>query len=235
MTQICPPTSLAVDRSAQGPTGWRRARLPLFIALWLASAAGGSVVLLQFGSRPGPAGPPVLTWPAASSLPRNSDVHTLVVALHPKCPCSRATVRELERLAAACAGRLQFCVLLLRPDGATGDWEHTSLGDAARDLPRSTVVADPAGVEAARFGALTSGHVALYDPRGTLRFTGGVTPARGHAGDNPGSRAIRDLVNGRAAAAASSASAPSTPVFGCPLASTVPQAPRAGKADDVVR
>ena len=51
----------------------------------------------------------------------------------------------------------------------------------------------------------------LYDAGGQLRFSGGITPARGHAGDNAGRSAIVALVE-------SASSAPvETPVFGCSL------------------
>jgi hypothetical protein len=74
-----------------------------------------------------------------------------------------------------------------------------------------TVLDDVDGTEARRFGALTSGQVVVYDADGRLRFSGGITPARGHAGDNAGRSAIIALLEG-----ASSASV-ETPVFGCSL------------------
>jgi hypothetical protein len=58
---------------------------------------------------------------------------------------------------------------------------------------------------------VTSGQTFLYDARGTLLFSGGITGARGHAGDNAGRASIVALLN-RAGAATTS-----TNVFGCSL------------------
>ncbi len=48
----------------------------------------------------------------------------------------------------------------------------------------------------AELGSSTSGQVLLYDPSGRLAFSGGITAARGHVGDNAGSDAIVGLVMG---------------------------------------
>ncbi len=70
---------------------------------------------------------------------------------------------------------------------------------------------DIQGREALRFGAATSGQTLLYDASGRLLFSGGITPARGHAGDNDGSDALLELLSG------GSGRHHQTPVFGCSL------------------
>jgi hypothetical protein len=57
----------------------------------------------------------------------------------------------------------------------------------------------------------TSGQAFLYDAWGHLLFSGGITAARGHIGDNMGRRSVASLVSGKPSALTS------TPVFGCPL------------------
>jgi hypothetical protein len=79
-----------------------------------------------------------------------------------------------------------------------------------------TVLRDDGGVEAARFGAHTSGAVLLYDAGGKLAFNGGITLARGHAGDSPGAERIAALVSGGVPALAAA------PVFGCALEEGAP-------------
>jgi len=72
------------------------------------------------------------------------------------------------------------------------------------------VLRDEDGAEAARFGAATSGTVALYRD-GKLLFNGGITPARGHEGDSFGKeRLVSLLTTGKA-------DRNDAPVFGCSL------------------
>jgi hypothetical protein len=81
------------------------------------------------------------------------------------------------------------------------------------------MVLDRDGAESRRFRTETSGHALLYDAGGRLLFSGGITVARGHAGDNAGLGAIEALVAGEPAARRR------TLVFGCALhdwAATVP-------------
>jgi hypothetical protein len=51
----------------------------------------------------------------------------------------------------------------------------------------------------------------LYDSAGNLLFRGGITSARGHAGDNAGRAAVVSLLT------SDEAEGRDTPVFGCPL------------------
>jgi hypothetical protein len=75
-----------------------------------------------------------------------------------------------------------------------------------------TAVRDDDGVEAARFRATTSGTAALYDARGRLLFTGGLTSARGHEGDSAGLQRIASLLR------TGQADRSDAPVYGCSLA-----------------
>jgi hypothetical protein len=72
---------------------------------------------------------------------------------------------------------------------------------------------DNGGEEAKRFGALTSGHFLLYRPSGELVFKGGITPSRGHRGDNAGLTAAVDWVTG------GKSTTSETKPFGCALVS----------------
>jgi hypothetical protein len=196
--------------------------------LWALLLAGGLLVLWRYEAAPGAAGSAPLHWPAESGLPIRTETtgqYTLLVTLHPHCPCSRATVRELDRLMTRCAGAVHAEVLFVRPQGVPAGWEQTDLWRAAAAIPNASVATDDGGQEAARFGAQTSGQVLLYNPEGRLAFTGGITSSRGHEGDNVGSDTIAAIIRGEArpAAAGSAASGvPSTTVFGCALAGDKP-------------
>lgn len=117
----------------------------------------------------------------------------------------------MERLMAACSGRVSAHIWFIQPEGFDADWVKTDLWHAAAAIPGVEVHMDDQGRTARLFSARTSGQALLYDAEGRLCFQGGITPARGHAGDNPGSDAIAALVKHR------SLSFASTPVFGCAL------------------
>ena len=150
-------------------------------------------------------------WPADSKVERTSGQPAIVVFAHPKCPCTRATIEELAQLMAHAHGRASATVVFVRPEGFAADWEKTDLWRSAARIPGVSVLSDPDGVEAAKFGALASGQTMAYDAQGALRFSGGITAFRGHAGDNAGQSAIASLVmTGKAAI-------DHTSVFGCSL------------------
>jgi hypothetical protein len=62
-----------------------------------------------------------------------------------------------------------------------------------------------------KFGAVTSGQVILFDGAGQRLFAGGITSARGHAGENQGRQMVLALAKGELCAPGA------TPVFGCAL------------------
>jgi hypothetical protein len=130
--------------------------------------------------------------------------------IHPRCPCTQASLAELERLQARLAGQVDLRIVALQPAGEAASWSDTPLIRRAALLPGIQIIADADGRESLRFRAKTSGESLLYDQAGQLVYHGGITAARGHEGDNPGSDALRWLVAGQAAPA-------SCPAFGCPL------------------
>lgn len=181
------------------------------ITLWLLVVGIGLSILLGYENTPGKAAQPLASWPTDSQIQRAPGLATLVMLVHPHCPCSRASIGELALLMAHNQGRLAAYVLFLKPDGFAEDWEKTDLWQSAADIPGVQPLVDFEGVEARRFNSKTSGQTILYDAEGRLLFNGGITIARGHAGDNAGRSAIVSLLN------AGRAEQTETPVFGCPL------------------
>lgn len=137
--------------------------------------------------------------------------YTLVLVLHPKCPCSQASLYELERLAARCGERLSIRIYVFKPRSADSQWSQAAVATCRARFPAARVVADPDGQMAARLGCVTSGAVLLYAADGSVQFRGGITSARGHAGDNLGSDSIAAIVAGRPRLR------DTTPVYGCPV------------------
>jgi len=140
----------------------------------------------------------------------------LVMALHPHCPCSRASVGELLKIYSHAPGKFALTLLVYKPKDESDDWLKSRTVDSlARLNPR--IVVDLDGAEAAKLGLATSGQILLYDRNGALRYNGGVTSSRGHSGDNNGETAVIALLNGQ-----SSPTLLSAPVFGCSLSNKTP-------------
>lgn len=203
----------AQEFSAQSPS-WRRGiRLILLVAavLWLPAVGTGLWILWGYENTPGTGAKPPVLWPAESSIKRPQGRATLVMLVHPHCPCTRATLGELAEIMAHAEGRLTAFVLFLKPAGFSEDWEKTDLWQTAASIPGVSAMVDDDGREARLFNSSTSGQTILYDAAGHLLFSGGITASRGHYGDNAGRSAIISLVN------AGAADRTETFVFGCPL------------------
>ncbi len=180
-------------------------------AAWVVALFFADRTLLRYDYEAGADAIAPAKWPADTKLTRGSGVPTIVVFAHPKCPCTRATIEELAQLMAQIHERATATVVFVRPEGLPADWEKTDLWRGAARIPGVAVVSDPSGVEAARFGAQASGQTMAYDGQGMLRFSGGITVFRGHAGDNDGQSAIASLVM------TGNATRDHTSVFGCSL------------------
>jgi len=179
--------------------------------VWVLIIGVGLGFLLKYENAAGPATPPPSVWPADSRIRHDTGRATLVMIAHPHCPCSRASIGELDRLMAQVQGRVTAYVLLVKPAGSPEGWERADLWQNAASIPGVNVLVDDGGDEARRFHAMTSGQTVLYDADGRLLFSGGITASRGHSGDNAGRSAVVSLLNtGEVEAAV-------TPTYGCPL------------------
>lgn len=151
------------------------------------------------------------SWPAKTTLQRPSEGAMLVMVAHPKCPCTRSSLQQLAWIVSRSRRPIKGYVLFTRPADQTPSWARTALWDQAAEIAGITPIEDVAGREAEVFGGLTSGHVLLYDARGQLRFSGGITSGRGVAGDSAGADSILAWLRTGAGPFER------TPVFGCPL------------------
>lgn len=191
--------------------------IAMLIAGWLVVLAMGWLAMTTYGFKRETATfvEPPRHWPSDSQLPRIDGVSSLLVFLHPKCPCSQATVAELERLFDSYrAGKkrpLQLCIAATIPRSADQSWADTSLIRRGLQLGGAQLFVDRGGVEATRFAVAVSGTVMLFDEAGSLCYAGGVTMARGHEGDNVGRESLRRLLMGEQGAANA------IPAFGCRL------------------
>jgi hypothetical protein len=181
------------------------------LATWTLCVGIGFAALMKYGNTPGPRVALPAHWPAAFPFHPEPQGITLIVSLHPRCPCSHATVGELARLMTRQQAGVRAYLLMVKPADAPDRWEVTDLWNQTRDIPGVVVMLDRDGVYSRQLGAQTSGQVFAFDSTGRALFSGGITPARGHMGDSAGSDAVAALLSGRQTARQTA------PVFGCAL------------------
>jgi hypothetical protein len=181
------------------------------MCLWIACISAGTLVLWAYQYNPGKPAGASSDWPAAGVITRAEDCPTLVLFLHPRCPCSRATLNEFSEALAHTSKPMRCYIVFAASDLSNATTSTSDLWEAASRMSGVKLIKDNDCVIAKAFGAQTSGQTFLYDSNGNLLFHGGITASRGHAGDNIGRSAIKSFVEtGRADTA-------STPVFGCSL------------------
>src|SRR5262245_20428433 len=168
-------------------------------------------LLWRYKATPGAAADAPPSWPGESAIARTPGRPTLVMLAHPQCPCTRASLDELAVVMSRAHGQVAAWVLFVKPEGTERDFADSSTRHRAEEIDGVTVLVDEGGREAERFGAKVSGQTMLYDADGVLRFSGGITGARGHAGDNVGRQRLLASPGGGLP------DAPTASVFGCGL------------------
>lgn len=207
--EIPPTCALKTDESA------RVMRRPPWIistviCIWIALVSAGMFAIGSYSAAPGESGAPPSSWPSGSSIERDGR-YTLVFFAHPLCPCTRSSLEELARLVALANRQVDVHVVFILPEGGDSSWHDSDLVAKARSIPGVRVHSDVSRRETSLFNARTSGCCFLYDASGRLVFDGGLTFARGHEGDNDGTRAILAQLKGGKVGIGK------TPAFGCPL------------------
>jgi hypothetical protein len=180
------------------------------LLLWCAALIWSGTTLLDHAYRPA-------TIPAdmRSLVIQSPDVDAsriqLLLFAHPFCPCTRATLSELEESLARLPADVSVRVVFVTCGFEAAEVEASSIVNQARSLSRGIVQFDTTGREARRFGATTSGEVFAVNAEGQVLFHGGLTPARGHQGDAAGQTSLELLAQGIPSAISTA------PVFGCRL------------------
>jgi hypothetical protein len=180
-------------------------------AIWTAGVLVGVWSMFAYELTPAVLKRPSEHWPDQTSLQMDSKRFTLVMFVHPHCPCTRASIDELAELVATTSGRIRPIIVFLKPSEFDKAWERTDLWREAQNIRDAILVCDDGGTETARFNAMASGETRLYDTGGRLLFQGGITPSRGHRGDSVGRSTLEKILAGLPV------SSSRTPVFGCAL------------------
>lgn len=195
----------------QGRKWWMRALVCAAAAVWVVAVAAGLHVLLTYESTPGRRAEAPDSWPSDVRTAEPRGKPALLVFVHPRCPCSRASIGELAKILRSCQGRVDTTVFFYAPRRETAAWATTDLWESAAQIPGVRTVVDFGGVKARSFGAHTSGQAVLYDAGRRLQFAGGITISRGHHGDNDGASAVIAAILGQPHPRHAA------PVFGCAL------------------
>jgi hypothetical protein len=203
----------AAANAGGGARAFRKPLIWTLVAIWSVAAAIGMGLLATYANTAGKSSPAPAT--IGHKLDATSTRNQLLMFLHPHCPCSVASVNELARIMSRCSDQLDATVYFVRPESQPADWERGKLWNSASAIPGAKVETDIGGKLAAQFHASTSGEVFIYDRQGNLRFQGGITAARGHAGDNLGESAVIDIAMGV------NTNVECSPVFGCPFRAEV--------------
>src|SRR4051812_11107369 len=140
-------------------------------AIFVAALLGVSVVstgvgmhaLIDFNEKPGLASAAPLRWPPETALARQNGRTSLLVFLHPFCPCSGATLHGISKITEDFSSKR-------RPDITVVFAGMAGARDTFGPIPGGTVVWDEDGREAQRFGVLKSGYTLLYSAAGDLLF-----------------------------------------------------------------
>lgn len=193
---------------------FRQSVITFAIIAWGMSVSVGFGVLMDYSFAPGPETrvEGQLSSAVRTALDLEPGRPAIIVLAHVGCPCTRATLAELERALVQSDSPVQARVVCTYPESKGLDWaRNRAVWRIASRIRGVLVVGDASGRLARSLGIGTSGHVLLYDAGGHLLFSGGITPARGHEGGNMGRSALVARVRGEHRSLATS------PVFGCAL------------------
>lgn len=174
----------------------KKCREILLLLAWLSGCVVCIGVLLIYSNTPGEQGEGAEYLPQNSRIQLDEERATLVMYAHPHCPCTAASIEELARLQARLEGQFLTYIVFYVPENVDLSWEEKGLWDRASALADTVVIADRGGALSKLAGAEISGTVGLYSPDGRVQYFGGITPSRGHEGDNVGTIAVVDYFNG---------------------------------------
>lgn len=197
---------------SEGPSPRTRRWLQVVGVCWLILCVCGMAALVHYSNAAGTDSVEPLARVPSQAIDKSAD-YTLLMFAHPRCSCSRASMRQLERILARCDGRVATRIYFYCPGDQPDTWVQSALWDQARRIPGVSTQLDRDGRLAHQCAVTTSGHVQLFDVRNELRFSGGITVSRGHEGDNSGSSAVTAIIRG----APDDRTTTETPVFGCQI------------------
>jgi hypothetical protein len=181
------------------------------VAVWIGCVAAGFCALQRYSAVAGESFTP-RNPEEFFSAHRQPNRPLVVMAVHPRCPCTSASLAELGDFLARSRGGCDALLLQYHPENPDPDWSDDDALPTRLGGVRVGVLLDRGGKIAMTLGAATSGHVVFVDANGAVRFAGGITVARGHRGRSPAQDAMLEVLSG------AQPNTVSAPVYGCALA-----------------
>ena len=180
--------------------------------IWGLAVAIGFLALQLHGASSGQSGSAVEHWPRRSRIPLTTGRPTLIVAVHPLCACTRASVWELTHVLTRCEAQVEVYIFIFRPEHSGHGWGRQMACAVSARCPVFICWAIP---RAKKRPASVPAPPALlhYTLRMGDSFSAAGSPVPGAIeGDNDGRRALLGLIEGN-----TSSNPRETPVFGCPI------------------
>ena len=181
-----------------------------WLALWGLLIATGLLWMTAFSMSPGLEADPLLERPAQSMVFFSEDVPTLVLFLHPRCPCTQPTMGALKKLISRKHDMVVQPVFYL-PGTMEDSWARADYWDRVIALGAHQPMIDVDGAFAKKFHVTTSGHAILFSVDGSVLYSGGITGGRVHEGDNMGLTKLNRVLDGVPV------EDPRFPVYGCSI------------------
>lgn len=190
------------------------------LVVWLSTAAIGFAVMLQHDfdfetvTATSKTDAMFQQWRESEGWD-NQQQAILVLAVHPQCPCTANTIRELETCLTQATISVRCVVLQFAPEkhDMREQWSQTHTMQQIKRIPNVQVIEDPMGSLASSMGLDVSGTLLAADTSGTVVFRGGITGSRSCVSDNAGSSSLASFLSGVTPRLATS------PVYGCRLGS----------------
>ena len=179
----------------------------------------GSVKILDYSNRPGESGDVPERILKLNELENalSPSAPTLLLFLHPHCPCTKATIKNLDSVLNTSPDTVNFYAVAFCPLDETEQWVQSPIMNTLIEDLDAKVIIDHGSEISSAFGIKCSGHILLYSDRGELQFDGGITSSRGHEGYCLPQNDLQKILSNDAEQPVH------WPVFGCPLVRALEQ------------
>lgn len=167
--------------------------ISVIISIWVGSIIWSTKAMLIFQFTPGKMGKVFNDFPQKSKLVLDQTLPTLILFLHPKCTCSKASVEEIKIIKSSIKKEFKLIAVVQTASLKLTD-ELEKLKEELSTLPHSTIVNDSYSFETNLFSVKTSGQIYIYSSFGELIYTGGSTSSRGTSSPSELRRTIASIL-----------------------------------------